>query len=158
MKKNYELKAIAGDGTFFVHFCLSLAKRKYELKAIVDPVIQRNGYFGHSENILIAMLTDERQPIRELGYRRILAARLEHSSSSKIRQFRVPVLNFDANDYIDLVSWQDIDRHDPPIMKNYSENQIRAFIDKADTNVIQLPHFPCPTQAAERCIKLVTEA
>ena len=30
-----------------------------ELKAIVDPVIYRNGYLGHSENILIAMLTDD---------------------------------------------------------------------------------------------------
>lgn len=79
----------------------------------------------------------------------------------KIRQFRVPALNFDANGYMDLVSWQDIDRHDPPILSNYSEKQIRAFINKADTNVIQLPHFPCHTesfQIAERCIKLVTEA
>ena len=41
-------------------------------------------------------------------------------------------------------------------MNNYSDSQIRAFID--NTDVIQLPHFPCHTQSAERCIKLVTEA
>ena len=45
-----------------------------ELKAIVDPVIQRNGYFGTSENILIVMFTDDRLEIREVGYRRIVAA------------------------------------------------------------------------------------
>ena len=28
---------------------------------IIDPVIQRNGYFGHSENILMAMLTDDKK-------------------------------------------------------------------------------------------------
>ena len=70
-----------------------------------------------------------------------------------VKQFRAPVLNFDADDYIDFVAWQNIDRYDPPIMNNYWESQIRAFID--NTDVIQLPHFPCHTQAAEKCIKLV---
>ncbi|GBM71866.1 hypothetical protein AVEN_232093-1 [Araneus ventricosus] len=40
-----------------------------ELKAVLDPVIQRNGYFGNPENILIAMITDNRNFIRELGLR-----------------------------------------------------------------------------------------
>ena len=40
-----------------------------ELKAIIDPVIQRNAYFGCSENMLLAMLSDDRKEIRELGMR-----------------------------------------------------------------------------------------
>src|ERR1043165_5375508 len=32
-----------------------------ELRKIVDPVIQRNGFFGHSENILLAMIMDSRK-------------------------------------------------------------------------------------------------
>ena len=43
----------------------------------VDPVLQRNGYFAHPKNLLLAMISDERQYIRELGLRRILKARLE---------------------------------------------------------------------------------
>jgi len=35
-----------------------------ELKVVVDPVIQRNAYFGHTENILLAMLTDEHSTVR----------------------------------------------------------------------------------------------
>ncbi|GBP37966.1 hypothetical protein EVAR_84953_1 [Eumeta japonica] len=46
-----------------------------DLKCIVDTVIQRNGYFAHSENLLLAMITDERKHIRELAARRILKAR-----------------------------------------------------------------------------------
>ena len=69
-----------------------------ELREIVDPVIQRNGYFGHSENILLAMVTEDRQHIRELAHRRIIAARCEHPSSTRIRQFRVPTLNLEAED------------------------------------------------------------
>lgn len=34
------------------------------LKAIVDPVIQRNGFFGHAENMLLSMLTDNRKHVR----------------------------------------------------------------------------------------------
>lgn len=45
------------------------------LKAIIDPVIQRNGYFGHPENILLAMMLDENKEIRQLALRRILEIR-----------------------------------------------------------------------------------
>ncbi|CAH0562903.1 unnamed protein product [Brassicogethes aeneus] len=33
---------------------------------IIDPVIQRNGFYAHPENILISMVTDESKCIREL--------------------------------------------------------------------------------------------
>lgn len=45
------------------------------LQKIIDPVLQRNGYFGHPENILLAMLADNRKEIRELGLRRLLKCR-----------------------------------------------------------------------------------
>ena len=46
-----------------------------ELKNIVDPVLQRNAYFCHPEDILKAMLVDKRMHIRELGLRRIIKCR-----------------------------------------------------------------------------------
>ena len=42
-----------------------------ELRAVIDPVIQRNAYFSHPENILIRMLSDNRKNISELAMRRI---------------------------------------------------------------------------------------
>ena len=33
------------------------------------PVVYRNAYFAHSENILPSMVTDERPPVKELGRR-----------------------------------------------------------------------------------------
>jgi len=129
------------------------------LRDIVDEVIQRNGYFGHAENILLAMLTDERSHIRELAYRRILAARVENELSTKIRQFRVPLLNFNSEDYTDLVEWQTIDRYEPPLMKHIPDKDIANYVKSnsvAEAHKIAL--FPCHTQATERCIRLVTEA
>jgi hypothetical protein len=129
---------------------------KPELRAVVDSVIQRNGYSCHSENLLLAMLTDERSHIRELACRRILAARRENVSTTT-RQFRVPKLNFAADDYIDLVTWSTTDRCEPPLLKQVSDSELQACIQNS-AKILQLPQLPCHTQATERCIKLVTEA
>jgi hypothetical protein len=69
-----------------------------ELKAIIDPVIQRNAYFVHPENLLLSMITDEDCKIRELGCRRIIKS---HSltSSGLIRVFSIPKLNVESNNY-----------------------------------------------------------
>lgn len=65
-----------------------------QLKAVVDPVIQRNGYFAHPENLLLSMLTDTQQHIRELAARCILKAR--SIEENVLRLFEIPSINFDA--------------------------------------------------------------
>lgn len=55
-----------------VHLFNLVKRSRYlspELRKIVDRIIQINGYFAHPENVLIAMLCDEWQHIRELGLR-----------------------------------------------------------------------------------------
>jgi hypothetical protein len=42
---------------------------------VIDPVISRNAFFATPENILIAMLTDDRAYIRTIAVRRIIKAR-----------------------------------------------------------------------------------
>lgn len=130
------------------------------LRDVVDEVIQRNGYFCHAENILLTMLTDDRRHVRELAYRRILAARNERApSSTGIREFRVPRLNFDASDYTELVNWQEIDRCEPPLLMNFSDARINECVkSNVAEHVLEIAQFPCHTQGTERCIRLVTEA
>ena len=36
------------------------------LKAVTDPAIQRNGYFAHPENMLLALITDSSHHMRKL--------------------------------------------------------------------------------------------
>jgi hypothetical protein len=140
------------------HLWQTIRKSRYlsdELKALIDPVIQRNAYFGHHENILLSMITDNRKHIRELGMRRILRAR---SQKYGIRQFCVPTLNFAANDYIDLIDWQNTNITEPPLLAEISVNDIEMFVVSGDVPVIDFPKYLCHTQAVERCVKLVTEA
>lgn len=91
------------------------------LKKVIDPVIQRNGYFGHAENILLSMLVDERKAIRELAYRRILKARSSQKSLC-IRSFSIPPFYFDATDYMDLINWQQLEISEPPITISFSND------------------------------------
>lgn len=68
-----------------------------DLRAIIDPVIQRNAFFAHSENMLISMISDPRLYIRELAMRRILNAK-KRKDPGEIRPFIIPQLNLDADD------------------------------------------------------------
>lgn len=140
------------------HLWQTIVRSRYlsdDLKAVVDPVIQRNAYFGHPENLLLSMITDERKYIRELGMRRILRARLEQYG---IRQFHVPQLNFSAADYIDIIDWQKTTVTEPPLLAAVSDQDIEMFVASGESPVIEFPKYPCHTQAVERCVKLVTEA
>ncbi|GBN22264.1 hypothetical protein AVEN_108537-1 [Araneus ventricosus] len=89
------------------HVFETIKKSRYlsaELKSGIDPVIQRNGYFGNPEIILIAMITEDRNFIRGLGLRRIMASRARNSIGP--RKFTIPDFNFEAKDYHELIDWQ----------------------------------------------------
>lgn len=55
--------------------CISTRYLPDYLRDLVHKVICHNGFFAHGENNLLAMLDDERPPIRELAVCRILLAR-----------------------------------------------------------------------------------
>lgn len=133
-----------------------------ELRDIVDAVIQRNGFFGHHENILLSMLTDDRIHIRELGVRRILKARssLAPAPSKKVRVFKISALNFEAREYFELINWQDCELTEPPITSRISTDHLQEIIKNPDPDVLSVNFgkYPCHTQCVERCVKLVTEA
>ena len=126
------------------------------LKSVIYPVIQRNAYFAHTENILVAMLSDSRQEIRKLAFNRIMVARNQTRTAAP-REFIVPKLNFYAKDYTELIHFADYPRHEPPLTKRLSVTELDAIV-----HGIQLGHiskrYPCHNQAVERHIKLVTEA
>lgn len=72
------------DGTRHLFKIISSSSYLSEnLKSIVDTVIQRYGYFAHADNLLLAMITDERKHIRDLAARHILKARSRNHTKSK---------------------------------------------------------------------------
>jgi len=65
-----------------------------------------------------------------------LAARKKTASNSTttVRQFRVPNLDFEAEDYTELVDWQSIDRCSSPVMKDMSDSEIITFMESRAKN------------------------
>ena len=142
-----------------IHLYNIIIRSRYmspNLRNIIEKIIQVNGYFAHPENILLGMIGDDRSHIRELGLRRILKARSDNIETS-IRQFKIPNINFKANDYIGLINWQTVTITEPPITKNFSTDQLKHMIANVP-HQIDILHFPCHSQAVERLVKLVTES
>ncbi|GBN34425.1 hypothetical protein AVEN_82304-1 [Araneus ventricosus] len=107
------------------HVFESTKKSRYlsaELKATIDPLIQRNG----SENLLIVMITDDRNFIRELGLGRIMAARA--SKSIGLRKFTIPDFNFEAEDYHEFIDWQNWEKTEPPVKMGISDEPLKQMV------------------------------
>lgn len=102
------------------------------------------------------MLGDDREIERDLAYRRIIKARSENARG--LRTFKVPSLNFDAEDYTDLIIWQYCEITEPPLTLNVSDEDLKVIVKNGLGTFQDIVKFPCHTQAVERCVKLVTEA
>lgn len=121
-----------------------------DIAAIVKPYFSRSAYFAQAENILIAMLADSDEIIRSRAVDVILRLR-QKASSCEVRQFRVPSIDYEATNYVDLIDWKDV--HEPPVTKGLSDEDI------AKLRIVPLTlDYKNHTQGVERCIKLVTDA
>ena len=134
-----------------------------EFRSGIEQTIQRNGYFAHQENILLAMTCDENDDIKQLAYRRMIRGRKDEEKRKlnfTFRTFKVPQINFNANNYTDMINWSSVDCCCPPLLK-YTVNEMELFIKEKSYPSGPLHNFsgyPCHNQAVERGVKLVTEA
>ena len=57
---------------------------------VVDACVQRNAYFVHPENIILAMLVDEEKEVRQVALRRIKEERQGMKTCHGVRRFPFP--------------------------------------------------------------------
>lgn len=131
---------------------------------VVDPVISSNAYFAHQENVLLSMLADERQEVRKMAVQRILSKRLQAAAAkcggadTDPRIFRVPIVNFQATQYTEMVDWPKDELFEPPILSGTADEAIQSCVEDCSKVMTLVGDFPCHTQAVERTVKLVTQA
>ncbi|GBM78213.1 hypothetical protein AVEN_132998-1 [Araneus ventricosus] len=101
------------------------------------------------------MLVDEREHIREVGYRRILKARQTVPKKKTVRNFVPPKINFQAFDYIEIINWNYCVVYPPPMLRDLSEDGIKSLINSDTTLIREMQTFPCHIQAVERCVKFM---
>lgn len=155
IKSNYSVK----DGA--KHVWSTISRSRYlpqDLKNVVDGVISRNSFFAHPENLLLCMLMDERSHIRELAAQHIIKSRESSSNIKSVRVFLPPKLNFEAADYTEMIDWASVNITSPPILRDIPTAIFSSMQHDKKNLEWDFVHFPCHTQAVERCVKLVTEA
>ena len=117
------------------------------LRDIVDNVIQSNGYFAHPENILLAMLWDERRKMRELAVNRIISAKTHNTR--ELKKFEIPILNFSARDCVELIDWNNCIVTEPSLTKSMTGKNLPSFKREKRNPLLFKDVFdhPCHTQA-----------
>lgn len=122
-----------------------------KVRNIIDPIIQRNAFFAHPENLLLGMLADNRPKIRNLAVKRILDCRKSRLTTGRVRKFFVPELKFSAKSYEDLIDWKNI-KTELPLTRSFSEEKLRSIAKSNE--ICEEFKLPCHTQAVERHVKV----
>ncbi|GBM33672.1 hypothetical protein AVEN_203707-1 [Araneus ventricosus] len=105
------------------------------------------------------MLHDSRKHIRELSVRRIIGAREKKTKDSGgLRLFKLPKLNFEAADYIDLIDWSNCVVTEPPLTMHIKDKDLKEMCKEEQFPVLSFEEFLCHTHSVERCVKLIFEA
>jgi len=126
-----------------------------EDREIVEPVVQRNAFFAHPENLLLTMLTDECVNILHRAVKILTTCRKhEAAKSSKVRTFIIPSLNFQSENYVEIINWDDVRITEPPLTICMTDEIANMYIQQQ----LQVSNIPCHTQAVERAFKVVTES
>ena len=155
-KKNSKLQ----DGAKNVFTMLQLLKTQpKDIQNLAKKYVQINAFFAHSSNLLAAMLADEDCSIRKQAVDGIIEIRKNKEYStvdrtdSGLRIFKVPKLNWEAENYTQIIDWELNTFCEPPITMKFSDDQIREFYSAP----MLIPNYPSHCQSVERAVKLVSE-
>ncbi|GBM99285.1 hypothetical protein AVEN_80612-1 [Araneus ventricosus] len=123
---------------------ISLARQPPDnVKQIIYKIFSNKAYFAHREHLLVTMLHDSRKHIRELAVRRILGAREKKTKNSGgLRFFKLPNLNFEAADYIDLIDWSNRVVTEPPLAMHIKDKNLKEMCKEEQFPVLIFEEFP----------------
>ena len=107
-------------------------------------MMRRNGYFSHSENVLLAGIVDSDIHVRRRAVETILMKRRSLNVNSNNSQLiKYPTEIFQVNDYMDFIEWDDLDSvHKPPLTKDIPDGLLKTWINERQASI---PNIPCHT-------------
>ena len=124
-------------------------------QTIARTNLARNAYWAHPENLLLSMLTDPEEKTRQEAIDRILHIRGEQDKgNNSTRKFIIPVLNFKATTYTELIDWETETLYEPSLTTSMTVSQLREL----QHSPLSLPSYPAHTQSVERLVKQASRA
>lgn len=153
---NIKQNCLITDGPSNLFFQIKLINYMKEKKdkEIVEQNIQRNAFFAHPENVLVAGIVDLNKQIRLDAVQRIIKARKDKENQVGTRIFKPPRINFSAAHYYEMIDWDNETVTPPPILESFTDDDLLKAID----HPLPISKIPCHTQSVERCVQLVTRA
>ena len=105
------------------------------IQDIAVAVLQRNAYFAHHENTLLAMLADNDHNFRLLAVNKILSIRVSKKNLDNVggdeevdvTKFIISKINTNAKTYYSLSSLSLKDIYESPALKHLLNEEIEAF-------------------------------
>ena len=105
--------------------CLQLLSYD-DTKLEAQVVLQRNCYFSHPENILLAAINDSNEKIANDALKKILEARkVNNATTLRVFSKKSVSLNFGATSYYyDMIDWSLAEVCPPPILQNMTDAEL----------------------------------
>ena len=119
----------SGPANLFKHMQL-IKTQSIEAQSVVKQVVQRNGYFADPGVLLCSMLASANDVARCKAISLIKAARLKPAKPPiakvlrKMRKFEIPVMNWDAEHWWDIIDWSKVQIVEPKILSKLSIDTI----------------------------------
>ena len=133
------------DGAPNFWFILSCSwKLKTQRQEIVVTTLNKNSFFAHPDNVLIAMLANEQQTIRK----RALALISHSIGPKKERNFVLPKIYHSAEHYFDLSHFEG-ETATPPLLGKIET------LSKVEQTSLRFDDIPYHNQAVERTVAAV---
>lgn len=124
-------------------------------KAVIEKSISNNGFFAYHENVVLSMIFDSDEKIRKKAVN-ILRSIKEPQPNIEPRKFKVPVINFKAKNYYEMINLKKTVITVPPLLSNIKMEDLEDLWKSSRGEILK--KIPCHSQAVERCVKLVSEA
>ena len=119
------------DGAKNVFTLMQLVKSQPKnVQEVAKKAVQTNAFFAHSSNLLAAMLTDEDETKRQKAVNAIIKIRSKKAKSKVertdmgLRIFRVPKLNWSAEDYTSIIAWDLSEFCEPVVTKSMNDDEL----------------------------------
>ena len=121
-----------------------------KVRNVVWPVLKRNSYWAHSENVIITLLAHENGNKRKFAID--LINKIRCKKENVLRQFKLPLIKESDKRLEDFLPEVKL-CYEPPLTKSLTEDELNNYLQ----NPLQ-SRIPCHFQGVERCVKMVTEA
>ena len=100
----------------------------------VRKFTQINGFYAHSENVLLNMICSKNKQQRKLGVKKILEIRKKTfesgPSTPPVRKYRSSPINWEAKTVYKLININKETSSEPPVLRHITDEEIKSFIEE----------------------------